>query len=306
MSALNLAYDLANYTPADANPMQSNFQRVEQFINTELVNRDGSVAMTGQLKLVGDPVAPLDAATKQFVDLLLPIGVMLPYPAPGAAPGAGTWAIANGAVLQTTDYAELFAKYQYSWGGSGGTFSLPNMSGRVPVGAGGALGGAVGAVGGSKDAVVVTHQHNAKHAHGATAGAINMDHFHLMRNHGHSASSTAAGNHAHGWGPEAFAYNSTVPSGYGLTDNGAIRTANWSADGNHAHPIAVGAPTDNTSNWWSESIVFSNPSPSKTPTVTVAENNFDTAAPGGSPVAAGTNGANMPPYAVVQWIVRCR
>lgn len=35
--------------------------------------------------------------------------------------------VPNGAALSTTTYAKLFAKYGYKYGGSGGTFNLPNL-----------------------------------------------------------------------------------------------------------------------------------------------------------------------------------
>jgi hypothetical protein len=68
MTKITLPYDLANKTPADAIPPETNFNRIEQHINQELIERDGSVAMRAQLRLVGDPVGVLDAAPKQYVD----------------------------------------------------------------------------------------------------------------------------------------------------------------------------------------------------------------------------------------------
>ena len=84
------AYDLLNYTPASASPVEANFNRIEQHINQELIERDGTVAMRAQLKLVGDPVAPLDAAPKQYVDQVLPIGIIMMY---GGVDAACRWAL---------------------------------------------------------------------------------------------------------------------------------------------------------------------------------------------------------------------
>ena len=80
--ALDLQYSLANLTPADASPVEANFNRAEQYINTELIDRAGTTAMTGQLKLIGDPVAALDAAPKQYVDSFMPIGSIVMRPGP--------------------------------------------------------------------------------------------------------------------------------------------------------------------------------------------------------------------------------
>lgn len=70
MTKLDLPYDLANKTPADANPVETNFNRTELHINQELIERDGSVAMRAALRLANStPVDPLDAASKGYVDL---------------------------------------------------------------------------------------------------------------------------------------------------------------------------------------------------------------------------------------------
>jgi len=68
MAKITFPYNLVNDTPADANPVESNFNRIEQYINQELIERDGSVSMRQALRLAGDPVSALDAAPKQYVD----------------------------------------------------------------------------------------------------------------------------------------------------------------------------------------------------------------------------------------------
>ena len=68
MAKLDMQYDILNDTPATASPVEANFNRIEQHINQELIERDGTVAMRAQLQLVGDPVTDLDAAPKQYVD----------------------------------------------------------------------------------------------------------------------------------------------------------------------------------------------------------------------------------------------
>lgn len=75
MAKISLPYDVANYTPADATPVETNFNRIEQHINQEVIERGGTVAMTGQLKLAADPLSPLDASTKQYVDTAIAAAV---------------------------------------------------------------------------------------------------------------------------------------------------------------------------------------------------------------------------------------
>ena len=63
--------------------------------------------------------------------------------------------LCNGASVSTTTYATLFGVIGYTFGGSGGSFLLPNYTNRVPYGT------TVGATGGTADAVVVSHTHTA-------------------------------------------------------------------------------------------------------------------------------------------------
>ena len=70
MAKLDVTYDILNDAPASASPVEANFNRIEQHINQEVIERGGTVAMVAQLQLVGDPVTPLDAAPKQYVDAI--------------------------------------------------------------------------------------------------------------------------------------------------------------------------------------------------------------------------------------------
>jgi len=205
VSKIDLQYDLVNLTPASASPPQANFNRIEQHINQELIERGGTVAMEAQLKLVGDPVQQLDAAPKQYVDAVLPIGIIMMFGGASAPPG-GRWAICNGAELQTTTYPELFAVIGTNFGGTGGRFNLPNMVDRVPMGNGGLA--AIGATGGVRDAVVPNHTHPIDHNHPTiTTGTESVYHVHNM-DHYHNqlvgTTGTESANHTHNSGPFAF------------------------------------------------------------------------------------------------------
>ena len=39
------------------------------------------------------------------------------------------WLLCNGASLSTSSYSKLFAKLSYTWGGSGGSFNIPDLRG---------------------------------------------------------------------------------------------------------------------------------------------------------------------------------
>lgn len=69
MTSLNVPNSITNGTTADATDVQQNFDAIETHVNTEVVNRDGSIAMTGELLLPSNPTSNLAAATKSYVDL---------------------------------------------------------------------------------------------------------------------------------------------------------------------------------------------------------------------------------------------
>ena len=71
MSSLNIPNALTNGSTADATEVQQNFDAIETHTNTEMINRDGSVAMTAQLLLSGAPTSDLGAATKAYADGVL-------------------------------------------------------------------------------------------------------------------------------------------------------------------------------------------------------------------------------------------
>lgn len=191
MTAMPPLRDILNNTPANAIDVDFDFNTIEAHITNELINRDGSVAMTAPLTLSGPPTAPQHAASKQYVDTSTPIGMVQMF-AGGPGVGAGGsvtipagWALCDGSSKSTTDplFVALFAVIGYSYGGSLGNFNLPNLGGRVPVGraAGDALFGTLGQATGNRDATgVPTHTHGLNHAHTASSGLGSPDHAHTF------------------------------------------------------------------------------------------------------------------------------
>lgn len=184
---LDIQYDILEDAPASASPVEANFNRIEQYVNQDVINRDGTVAMTGQLKLAGDPVEALDAIPKQFVDAILPIGIIMMYGGVAVPPG-GKWALCNGAELESALYPELFAVVSTAYSQPGtpaGRFNLPNLTDRFGIGAGSIA--SLGKTGGSRDQVVPAHSHSIDHAHPAAFTALaNGDHVHTTADHLHS------------------------------------------------------------------------------------------------------------------------
>jgi len=79
------------------------------------------------------------------------------------------WRQCNGAGLSTSTYSDLFNVIGYTYGGSGGTFNLPNLQNRFVAGAGDTYN--LNSTGGSADAIVVEHGHT-----GSTASAGSHSH----------------------------------------------------------------------------------------------------------------------------------
>lgn len=226
MTKIDLQYDLANLTPADANPPEANFNRIEQHINQELIERDGTVAMRAELSLAADPVQPLGAATKQYVDQVLPIGVIMPYGG-NAAPLGGKWMVCDGTELEATSYPDLSTVVGTRFVTGvvvAGRFNLPDLRLRFPYGA---QAGTTepGVRGGTADAVVVNHTHPVDHDHpGANTGTESAAHFHGGVDHLHGVNLTSgfvSADHAHAINigavirsnPFAASYNMRVNDG---------------------------------------------------------------------------------------------
>jgi microcystin-dependent protein len=174
---------ILNDTPATAVDVDWNFQTVEDHIATEVINRDGSVAMAAPLNLLGAaPSLATHAVPKSYVDAtVLPVGIIWQFA--GATAPAGWW-LCDGSSQSTTDprFVALFALIQYTYGGSGGTFNLPNLKGRMPVGRDSSVSvfDTLGEKGGNRNSPVVTHTHPIDHNHAAATTDAGGSHAHAV------------------------------------------------------------------------------------------------------------------------------
>ena len=288
MTAMPPMRDILNNTPADAVDVDYNFKNIQSHIANELINRDGSVAMTGPIT-VPPPTAPNHAASKAYVDAATPVGVINPYAGATAPTG---WALCDGSSKTTTDplYAALFAVIGYTYGGSSGSFNLPNLQGRFPVGKGTtAPFTALNTPGGTKDAIVVGHSHIVQaHQHDLS------NHQHVGRHtHGLIGTGNQSANHVHnvmapGWfahGQNGTVGHTAVPAGTGntfLEFNNAPGTTNNLSD--HTHNINIPESTALTDGPNTNTSGYASPA-------------TDTQG------SAGTN-QNLPPYVVLNYIIR--
>jgi microcystin-dependent protein len=299
MVQLILPNEILNDTPADATPVEQNYSYIQSHINQQMINRDGSVAMTGQLHLVGDPVNVLDAATKGYVDAILPIGVILPFG--GAAAPAGAWATCNGATLTIASYPKLYAVLGTRFGSGTGTFKLPNMAGRFPIGVDStqASFNVVGETGGTWDVPVPPHAHPMPHTH-TMAHTHEHPHNHPI-NHGHAPVTSAAGGaHDH-----AFSYvadQNTGEAGSGARIVGYVGSGlHADVDTQAAHTHVVDLPT-------STGLISGSPTEATTGASSAGSTGAVSTANTANNTDALTTGTiattHMPPFVTVYYIIR--
>lgn len=108
------------------------------------VGATGTTAVTGVLDVSQD-------IRKSGTSIVAPIGSMTMFAGSSAPAG---YVLCNGATYSAAAYPGLFAVIGYTYGGSGGTFAVPDLRGRMPTGVSSGVEGisdkALGAVGGSE------------------------------------------------------------------------------------------------------------------------------------------------------------
>lgn len=139
MATLSYTYSFTNGTAANAVEVNSNFNAASTFVNTELVNRDGSVAMTGGLTLPGNPSSPSQAARKQYVDdavaAALPVATIIPWA--GAVSVPAGYLLCDGTSYLQATYPNLYAAILLTYSVAphqtvvAGSFRVPDLRGRT-------------------------------------------------------------------------------------------------------------------------------------------------------------------------------
>lgn len=248
MATLAVPNTIANGIAADGANVEANFTSIETFANTEVVHRDGAVAMTAPLSLVA-PVSASHAARKQDVDAAVPIGTILPY---GGNSAPTNYLLCQGQAVSRATYATLFTVLGTNYGAGDGstTFNLPNLTGRVPLGlnAGGAYGTALGATGGAADATLVAHNHtgttatsSGDHSHnfsGTTSGHSN-DHVHsAVAPGGFLGGTPSGGSYTVGGGTTVRADGTTAGTNADHTHTYSGTTGGMTFDHNHSFTTA--------------------------------------------------------------------
>lgn len=223
MATAAVTYTFANGTNADGTQVNSNFTSVVNFLNTETIQRDASIAFTAIPSLPAtDPTTDNQVVRKAYVDNYTPAGVITQYGGTTAPTG---WLLCQGQAISRVNalYTRLFTAIgtNYGIGDGSTTFNVPNLQGRIPVGRDSTQSefDALAETGGSKTHTLTTanmpsHQHGvgtilpstiADHIHGigtiAAAGTDLGSHTHTQNAHTHtvSTSTTTTGDHNHPW-----------------------------------------------------------------------------------------------------------
>ena len=335
MATAAVTYVFANGTNADGTQVNSNFTSVVNFLNTETVQRDASIAFTAIPSLPAvDPTTDNQAVRKAYVDNFIPAGVITQY---GAASAPTGWVLCQGQALSRTNplYSRLFTAISTTYGAGDGTttYNVPNLQGRIPVGRDSTQTefDALAETGGSKTTALITanlpsHQHGvgtilpstiADHVHGigtiAAAGTDLGSHNHTQNAHTHTVttSTTTNGNHTHtnaniqfgGWIMRLQAYASySIPQ---HANAGADPLAASYADGNagsgHNHDASGTAASQTPTN---QSTALGSHLHTMSGSVALGGGHTHTMSGSTALEGSGTAFSNLAPYIVVNYIIK--
>jgi len=255
----------------------------------------GPTVFSGPVTLSRQPQAPLEAATKTYVDDAMssviaggiPPGHVSAYAGDSAPPG---YLMCDGTLYLIEDYPQLAAVVGVKYGGDGTTtFAVPNLKGRAIFMLDPTVGvfNALGKTGGSRNTVLPLHTHTlASHTH------TQPTHTHGMSSHTHNAANLVTaneGSHTHNVARARNAQGSganedIVAAGAG----GTVANTSTAAGSAHSHNVTgnTGGPSTN---------------------VTAADGNDVTGGP--STNTSGSAGSdatddNVPPFLVLNCVIK--
>jgi microcystin-dependent protein len=231
-----------------------------------------------------------------------PTGGMIDFAGSAAPTG---WLLCDGTSYPTASFPALFAVIGYNWGGSGANFNVPDMRGRMALGAGqgtGLTNRALAAKGG-EEAHVLTIAELAQHNHSASQ----PDHYHTISGAGNHTHGATLADHQHALPPFAHSHtyvqplHSPVGSG-GQTQGGGTYAYGAENVSTYTSPVL---PTYFTSQYGGIPGITVNACGNITPNTTYESQTMG--AVGG--ITVNNNGSstahnNMPPFVVTQKLIK--
>lgn len=169
---------------AGVNVSANLFDNILSDVANEITNSiasDGSTVLQGNLKMGNNKIVNLTTGTdatdgvnlsqvQALLESLVPAGTIIMTGQDTVSPPTG-WLYCDGQTLSTTTYARLFSAIGTNFGtGGAGTFKLPDLRQRFPLGKAGGTGvtgGTIGETGGVIDHTHIggAHTHTMAHTH---------------------------------------------------------------------------------------------------------------------------------------------
>jgi len=171
--------------------------------------------------LPADPTTALQASTKQYVDTVMPSGMIMPF-AGTSAPTS--WLACNGAAISRSTYATLYNAIGTTWGTGDGstTFNVPDLRGVFLRGTGTNSNGAVG------------------QSVGTYAADTYLNHSHTASDSGHTHTYTAVSGTSQATGGSGSNYYNSTTTGTTSTGNANITVATSTTGGTETKPKNYG------------------------------------------------------------------
>jgi microcystin-dependent protein len=218
-----------------------------------------------------------------------PIGSMMNW-AGATDPADTTWLICDGRTVSATTYPELLLVLGTTWnigGEAAGTFRLPDLRGRVAVGAGTGTGLSARTVAqkAGAETVVLTTAHLPAHDHGGATGNDTHDHGAATGDNTHSHGG-ATGNDTHSHTGDSTVSFGVVGPGTALSGGGSH---NVMVNGSHTD---TGSTLGDTHSHTISGVTHSHTVAGDTHSHTI------------SSVGSGTAHDNMPPWVGMHQIIR--
>lgn len=278
------------------------------------ISRDNGSTAPQQVIVDGTPAGghlggtyPNPVLTNAILDLIVPPGTIAAYGGTSAPAG---WLACDGSAVSQATYPKLFAAIGTTYGPAvGGTFTLPNLAGRVILGPSGPH--PSGQTGGAETAAGPAHTHPGSHSHGLNSHTHGMSsHVHGLNNHVHTLAghTHGLGNHVHGGSTLGVNGSTGGPSATATRFDGG----NPVASDTHSHGAGTLGITGNTN-------IPSSASDAASPSDTGTNgSNSDVAGPSATEPATGTTAtdpsapaasfpgtiATLPPFSVCLYIIR--